>query len=162
MEEGKRQKTFRQYSNNRFGKGETPWSLYRWDDIPFEKGNLIVVPEGEKSVEGWWMNGIAATCPQGSCWTHHDLKRYTQQLKEKGLYPLILPDGDLAGQRKRDKWIEACKEVGLWYKVIDLESFPLWQSGWDSYELLMLYTTQFLVFIYSELGSFKEDAYMSS
>ena len=143
-----RNKTFRQYSNGRLGKGDEPWDMYLINEIPIGAGNLVVVPEGEKSVQAWWLHGIAATCPQGSCWTSTDLKRYAQQLKERSLYPLLIPDVDLAGERKRDKWLEACREVGLWSLVLDLRELVYWQEGWDSYELLMLHTTYFLREVY--------------
>ena len=143
-----RDKTFRQYSNGRLGKGDEPWDMYLWDKIPMGAGNLVVVPEGEKSVQAWWLHGIAATCPQGSCWTSSDLKRYAQQFKDKSLYPLLIPDVDLAGQRKRDKWVEACREVGLWSMTLDFRELVYWQEGWDSYELLMLHTTYFLREVY--------------
>ncbi len=142
-----RDKTFRQYSNGRIGKGNEPWDMYLWNKIPLDEGNLVVVPEGEKSVQAWWLHGIAATCPQGSCWTSTDLKRYAQQFKDKSLYPLLIPDTDLAGERKRDKWLEACREVGLWSMVLDLRELVYWQEGWDSYELLMLHTTYTLGFV---------------
>lgn len=142
-----RDKTFRQYSNGRLGKGDELWDMYLWDKIPIGTGNLVVVPEGEKSVQAWWLHGIAATCPQGSCWTSSDLKRYAQQFKDKSLYPLLIPDVDLAGERKRDKWVEACREVGLWSMVLDLRDLVYWQEGWDSYELLMLHTTYTLGFV---------------
>lgn len=172
-----RDKTFRQYSNGRLGKGEEFWDMYLIDKIPAGQvttlntihgsssicfnsnqvttptGNLVVVPEGEKSVQAWWLHGIAATCPQGSCWTSSDLKRYAQQLKDKSLYPLLIPDPDLAGQRKRDKWLEACREVGLWSMVIDLRKLVYWQEGWDSYELLMLHTTYTLSYVYEFVDS---------
>ena len=143
-----RDKTFRQYSNGRLGKGDELWPMYLADKIPIDIGNLVVVPEGEKSVQAWWLHGIAATCPQGSCWTSSDLKRYAQQLKDKSLYPLLIPDPDLAGERKRDKWLEACREVGLWSMVLDLRELVYWQEGWDSYELLMLHTTYTLSYVY--------------
>ena len=142
-----RDKTFRQYSNGRLGKGDELWNMYLWDKIPIGTGNLVIVPEGEKSVQAWWLHGIAATCPQGSCWTSSDLKRYAQQFKDKSLYPLLIPDVDLAGERKRDKWLEACREVGLWSMVLDLRDLVYWQEGWDSYELLMLHTTYTLGFV---------------
>ena len=142
-----RDKTFRQYSNGRLGKGDELWPMYLIDKIPIDTGNLVVVPEGEKSVQAWWLHGIAATCPQGSCWTSSDLKRYAQQFKDKSLYPLLIPDTDLAGERKRDKWLEACREVGLWSMVLDLRELVYWQEGWDSYELLMLHTTYTLGFV---------------
>lgn len=145
--EYKRDKTFRQYSNGRLGKGDELWDMYLWDKIPISSGNLVVVPEGEKSVQAWWLHGIAATCPQGSCWTSSDLKRYAQQFKDKSLYPLLIPDVDLAGERKRDKWVEACREVGLWSMILDLKDLVYWQEGWDSYELLMLHTTYTLGFV---------------
>lgn len=155
--EYKRDKTFRQYSNGRLGKGDGLWPMYLIDKIPIGVGNLVVVPEGEKSVQAWWLHGIAATCPQGSCWTSTDLKRYAQELKNKSLYPLLIPDPDLAGKRKRDKWLEACREVGLWSMVLDLRELVYWQEGWDSYELLMLHTTYTLLVLkdlinVSELG----------
>lgn len=146
--EYKRDKTFRQYSNGRLGKGNEPWDMYLWNKIPIGAGNLVVVPEGEKSVQAWWLHGIAATCPQGSCWTSSDLKRYAQQLKDKSLYPLLIPDADLSGERKRDKWLEACRCVGLWSMVLDLRELVYWQEGWDSYELLMLHTTYTLSYVY--------------
>lgn len=142
-----RDKTFRQYSNGRLGKGDELWPMYLINKIPIDTGNLVVVPEGEKSVQAWWLHGIAATCPQGSCWTSTDLKRYAQQFKDKSLYPLLIPDTDLAGERKRDKWLEACREVGLWSMVLDLRELVYWQEGWDSYELLMLHTTYTLGFV---------------
>jgi putative DNA primase/helicase len=142
-----RDKTFRQYSNGRLGKGDELWDMYLWDKVPIGTGNLVAVPEGEKSVQAWWLHGIAATCPQGSCWTSSDLKRYAQQFKDKSLYPLIIPDVDLAGERKRDKWLEACRKVGLWSTVLNLRDLVYWQEGWDSYELLMLHTTYTLGFI---------------
>ena len=145
--EYRREKSFRQYSNGRLGKGDELWPMYLIDKIPIGAGNLVVVPEGEKSVQAWWLHGIAASCPQGSCWTSSDLKRYAQQLKDKSLYPLLIPDPDLAGERKRDKWIEACREVGLWCAVLDLRELVYWQEGWDSYELLMLHTTYTLGFV---------------
>ena len=150
--EYKRDKTFRQYSNGRLGKGDGLWPMYLIDKIPIGTGNLVVVPEGEKSVQAWWLHGIAATCPQGSCWTSTDLKRYAQELKDKSLYPLLIPDPDLAGERKRDKWLEACREVGLWCAVLGLKELVYWQEGWDSYELLALHTTYTL----SYLNSFVE------
>ncbi len=146
--EYKREKSFRQYSNGQLGKGDEPWDMYLFDKIPLGAGNLVVVPEGEKSVEAWWLNGIAATCPQGSCWTSTDLRRYAQQFKDKNLYPLLIPDVDLAGQRKKDKWVEACRDIGLWHFVLDLSTFPFWEDGWDCYELLTLHTTAFLIFVY--------------
>lgn len=143
-----RDKTFRQYSNGRLGKGDELWPMYLIDKIPIGTGNLVVVPEGEKSVQAWWLHGIAATCPQGSCWTSSDLERYAQQLKDKSLYPLLIPDADLSGERKRDKWLEACRCVGLWSMVLDLRELVYWQEGWDSYELLMLHTTYTLSYVY--------------
>lgn len=143
-----RDKTFRQYSNGRLGKGTELWPMYLSDKIPIGTGNLVVVPEGEKSVQAWWLHGIAATCPQGSCWTSSDLERYAQQLKDKSLYPLLIPDADLSGERKRDKWLEACRCVGLWSMVLDLRELVYWQEGWDSYELLMLHTTYTLSYVY--------------
>lgn len=145
--EYRREKSFRQYFNGRIGKGDELWDMYLWDKIPISSGNLVIVPEGEKSVQAWWLHGIAATCPQGSCWTSSDLRRYAQQFKDKSLYPLLIPDVDLAGERKRDKWLEACREVGLWSMVLDLRDLVYWQEGWDSYELLMLHTTYTLGFV---------------
>lgn len=150
-----RDKTFKQYSNGRLGKGDGLWPMYLIDKIPIGTGNLVVVPEGEKSVQAWWLHGIAATCPQGSCWTSTDLKRYAQELKDKSLYPLLIPDPDLAGERKRDKWLEACREVGLWSMVFDLRELVYWQEGWDSYELLMLHTTYTLSYLYSFIQNLK-------
>ena len=151
--EYKREKTFRQYSSGRLGKGDEPWDMYLWNKIPIGTGNLVVVPEGEKSVQAWWLHSIAATCPQGSCWTSSDLKRYAQQFKDKSLYPLLIPDPDVAGQRKRDKWIEACTEVGVWLLTLDVQDLLYWQEGWDSYELLMLHTTYFLSFVMDYVAS---------
>jgi len=147
-----RSKTFRQYSDERLGKGTKLWPMYLWDRIPIRLGNLVVVPEGEKSVQAWWMSGIAATCPQGSCWTSGDLERYAKEFKSKSLYPLFIPDADLSGQRKRDKWLEACRCVGLWSMVLDLRDLVYWQEGWDSYEMLMLHTTYTLGFIKDRLN----------
>lgn len=147
-----RDKTFRQYSNGRMGKGDGDWPMYLFNGIPLTTGNLVLIPEGEKSVDAWWLHGIAATCPQGSCWTSGDLKRYALQLKERSLYPLLIPDVDLAGERKRDKWLEACREVGLWSMVLDLRDLAYWQEGWDSYELLMLHTTYTLTHLHQVLS----------
>ena len=154
--EYQREKSFRQYSNGRLGKGDEPWDTYLWSKIPIGVGNLVVVPEGEKSVQAWWLNGIAATCPQGSCWTLSDLKRYAQSFKDKGLYPLLIPDVDLTGQRKRDKWLEACKEVGLWCGVLDLSTLLYWQEGWDSHELLALHPTYTLLTLMEFVDSLGE------
>lgn len=151
-----RDKTFRQYSNGRLGKGDELWPMYLIDKIPLDVGNLVIVPEGEKSVQAWWLHGIAATCPQGSCWTSSDLKRYAQQFKHKSLYPLLIPDVDLAGERKRDKWLEACREVGLWSMALDLRELVYWQEGWDSYELLMLHTTYFLSYVNELAGGYSQ------
>jgi hypothetical protein len=149
VEDGIREKTFRQYANGRLGKGQEPWDMYMWRYVPKDTSdNSIFVVEGEKCVQALWNQGLAAVSPQGSCWGTGDIKRYICQMKELGIYPVLIPDLDIAGIAKRDKWLGVSREVGWHTEILDLASLGVWTTGMDIYDLITRYTTQTLLYLY--------------
>ena len=145
-----RNKTFRQYSNGSLGKGTEPWSMYQWDFIS-GSGNVVLLLEGEKSVDTSWQHRIAATCPQGSSYTDNDLLRYSSQFLDRRIVPLVIPDHDLAGERKLQKWVKAFSASGVFYSIARLPSFYGWQPTWDMHELLSVYPIHTLHRLYNEI-----------
>jgi hypothetical protein len=149
IEDGRRVKTFRQYSNGRLGKGNDPWDMYMWQYIPKGAGNSLFIVEGEKCVQSMWNQGLATCSPQGSCWGEKDINRYLTQLKKYGLNPVLISDIDLAGIKKKDLWLEISMELGVYTKHLDISQWDIWQSGMDIYDLIVNHTTATLLYLYS-------------
>jgi putative DNA primase/helicase len=146
----KREKTFRQYSNGNFGKGVEPWEMYRYNSIASD-GNVVLLLEGEKCVDTAWQYGLAATCPQGSCYTDSDLARYSTQFLARKIIPLIIPDHDLSGERKLQKWVKALSLAGVFYSIARLPSFYGWQQSWDLHELLSVYPMETMHYLHYQI-----------
>jgi hypothetical protein len=121
-----------------------------------QSANSILWVEGEKSVQACWLNGLGAVTPQGSCWTDIDLKRYVQQLRMRGIHPIIIPDADLAGLRKRDKLIKVLEQQGWYGHVLDLRKNPSWVEGWDMHELLWMRNTKTLLWLYRSIVAYSK------
>jgi hypothetical protein len=152
IEDGRRVKTFRQYSNGRLGKGNEQWDMYMWQYIPTGKGNAIFIVEGEKCVQAMWNQGIATISPQGSCWSSGQITEYVCQIKSMFLYPILIMDRDIAGLKKEQTWIEACANVGLYHQAIDISQCPMYEHGMDIYDLIVQHTTQTLLYLYGDVN----------
>lgn len=152
IEDGRRIKTFRQYSNGRLGKGNEPWDMYMWSYIPQGIGNAIFIVEGEKCVQAIWNQGMAACSPQGSCWSLTDINSYVCQMKQLSLHPILVMDRDIPGIKKQEIWMDACQSIGLYWQQIDISECPMYEHGMDIYDLIVNHTTQTLLYLYGEVN----------
>lgn len=113
---------------HQIGKGKSDWSAYRLEEaIAHSKNKLVLLVEGESSVEAARKLGLIAITFQGGSWSKNQIEKELKKLQEAQIAGLIIfPDHDQAGRKKANLVQEICTSLN--FPSIKLNPLDIWES----------------------------------
>jgi hypothetical protein len=118
--------------------GSSPWTPYGLSRLlPYPgKINLVLVVEGQKCVEIAHHRGIPALCLESGDYSHQTVFDKLRAIKERlgRIVLAVLPDYDLAGNRKAEQIIHTAKYFSLPTLLLDPLAIELMLSTGDDIE----------------------------